>query len=146
MRIGNLRYFLRMHHLLPYGTQQSSNTDCTRAHCVYHMNEVTRTLWFTCIFRNSYYLWMGLSGWKGSFSYGLGTDISLPPCLETGIWSLAHKSDHRAEISGASFGTTLWHRPPRYRSIGILFAHAQSPRIVVLTIFQGKYIYAEWVK
>ena len=31
---------------------------------------------------------------------GLGADISLPHCLATGIWNLAHKSDHRAEISG----------------------------------------------
>ena len=28
---------------------------------------------------------------------------SLPHCLETGILSLAHKSDHRTEISGTSF-------------------------------------------
>ena len=41
----------------------------------------------------------GLSGWKVSVRYSLGAAISLPHCLETGIWNLAHKSDHWAEIS-----------------------------------------------
>ena len=38
----------------------------------------------------------------GSVSYGLGADLSLPPCLSVtiGISTLAHKSDPRAEISG----------------------------------------------
>ena len=38
----------------------------------------------------------------GSVTYGLGADLSLPHCLSvtTGIWTLAHKSDPRAEISG----------------------------------------------
>ena len=38
----------------------------------------------------------------GSVSYGLGADLSLPPCLSVtiGIRTLAHKSDPRAEISG----------------------------------------------
>ena len=42
---------------------------------------------------------------KGSVTYGLGPDISLSHCLETGIWGLAHKSDHRTEISGS----ILWY-------------------------------------
>ena len=39
----------------------------------------------------------------GSVSYGLGADLSLPPCLSVtiGIRTLAHKSDLRAEISGS---------------------------------------------
>ena len=36
---------------------------------------------------------------KGSVTYGPGADISLPHCLNTSIWGLAHKSDHRVEIS-----------------------------------------------
>ena len=38
----------------------------------------------------------------GSVSYGLGADLSLPRCQSaaTGISTLAHKSDPRAEISG----------------------------------------------
>ena len=38
----------------------------------------------------------------GSVSYGVGADLSLPPCLSVtiGIWTLAYKSDPRAEISG----------------------------------------------
>ena len=37
----------------------------------------------------------------GSVSYGLGANLSLPPCLSVtiGIWTSAHKSDPRAEIS-----------------------------------------------
>ena len=48
-----------------------------------------------------YYIYK-LSGWMGSVSYGLGADLSLPPCLSVtiGIWTLAHKSDPRAEILG----------------------------------------------
>ena len=38
----------------------------------------------------------------GSVSYGLGAELSLPPCLSVtiGIGTLGHKSDPRAEISG----------------------------------------------
>ena len=40
---------------------------------------------------------------KGSVTYGLGADLSLPQCLSvtTGIWTLTHKSYLRAEISGS---------------------------------------------
>ena len=66
---------------------------------MYHTNEITGTL--LCIYRSYYYLWMELSGWKGSVTYGLGADISLPHCLATGIWTLAHpKSALWAKISG----------------------------------------------
>ena len=66
----------------------------------YHMEKISRRLLY--IYRNWYYLWVELSGWMGSVSYGLGADLSLPPCLSVtiGIWTLAHKSDPRAEISG----------------------------------------------
>ena len=75
------------------------------------------------------------SGWKGSVTYGLGADISLPPCLATGIWTLAHpKSDLRAEISGS-----------------IVWYDALAPRPEVLRSFSpfyannvlGKFIYAQ---
>ena len=48
-------------------------------------------------------MWIELSGWKGSVTYGLGADLSLPQCLSvtTGIWTLTQKSDLRAEISGS---------------------------------------------
>ena len=64
------------------------------------MEKINRRLFY--IYRNWYYLWVELSGWMGSVSYGLGADLSLPPCLlvTIGIWTLAHKSDPRAEISG----------------------------------------------
>ena len=54
------------------------------------------------VYRNWYYIWVELSGWMGSVSYGLGADLSLPPCLSVtiGIWTLLHKTDPRAEISG----------------------------------------------
>jgi len=68
--------------------------------CTYHKEEITRTLSY--IYGNWYYLWIEQSGWMGSVSYGLGADISLPPCLSAaiGIWTLAYKSDPWAEISG----------------------------------------------
>ena len=39
----------------------------------------------------------------GSVTNGLGAALSLPQCLSvtTGIWTLTHKSDLRAEISGS---------------------------------------------
>ena len=69
--------------------------------CMYHMKEASRKLCY--IFRNCYKIWIELSGWKGSVTYGLGADLSLPQCLSvtTGIWTLTHKSDLRAEISGS---------------------------------------------
>ena len=57
----------------------------------------------------------------------LGADISLPPCLATGIWNLAPKATSRLKSRGASFGTTLWHHVQRYCCFGILLAHAQLP-------------------
>ena len=55
--------------------------------------------------------WVELSWveWKGYVTYGPGADISLPHYLKPGVhyqiamgscWSLAHKSDPRAEIWG----------------------------------------------
>ena len=89
----------------------------------YHMEKISRRLFY--IYRNWYYLWVELSGWMGSVSYGLGADLSLPPCLSVtmGIWTLAHKSDLRAEISGSIV---------RYDAmepccLGVLFAHTQVP-------------------
>ena len=54
------------------------------------------------------------------YSYGLGADLSLPPCLSVmiGILTLAHKSDPRAEISGE----IVWYDA---LAPGVLFAHAQ---------------------
>ena len=67
---------------------------------MYHKEEITETLFH--IFRNYYYLSFELSGWKGSVSYGLGADISLPHYLATAIWTLARpKRDLRPEISGS---------------------------------------------
>ena len=67
----------------------------------YHMEKISRRLFY--IYRNWYYLRVELSGWMGFVSYGLGADLSLPPCLSVtiGIWTLTHKSDLRAEISGS---------------------------------------------
>ena len=88
---------------------------------LYHMEKISKKMFY--IYRNWYYHWVELSGWMGSVSYGLGADLSLPPCLSVtiGIWTLAHKSDPR----GKSFGTTLWHHVQRYCCLGDLFAHAQ---------------------
>ena len=66
----------------------------------YHMEKLSRRVFY--IYGNWYFLWVELSGWMGSVSYGLRADLSLPPCLSVtiGIWTLAHKSDPWAEISG----------------------------------------------
>ena len=46
--------------------------------------------------------------------YGLGADISLPPCLATGIWNLVPKATSGPKSRGASFGTKLWRHVQRY--------------------------------
>ena len=63
----------------------------------------------------------------GSVSYGLGADLSLPPCLSVtiGIWTIVQKATHGPKSHGKSFGTTLWHHVQRYCCFGVLFAHAQ---------------------
>ena len=64
------------------------------------MEKISKKMFY--IYENWYYVRVELSGWMGSVSYGLGADLSLPPCLSVtiGVWTLAHKSDPRAEISG----------------------------------------------
>jgi len=71
------------------------------------------------------YIVTELSRRKGSVTYGLGADTSLPPCLATGIWNLAPKATSGPKSRGASFGTTLWHSVQRYCCFSILLAHAQ---------------------
>ena len=61
------------------------------------------------------------SGWKGSVSNGLGTGISLPHCLATGIWNLAPKATAGPKSRGTSFGTTLWRHVQRYCAQFLLF-------------------------
>ena len=54
------------------------------------------------IYRSCYQLLIEPSGWKGSVTYGLGNDISLPPSLPGDRYlNLGSKSDLRAEISGS---------------------------------------------
>ena len=72
----------------------------------YHMEEITGTILF--IYRNCFIVGIDPSGWKGSVSYGLGADISLPPCLATGIWNLVPKATSEPKSRGASLGTKLW--------------------------------------
>ena len=76
------------------------------------MEEITRPLGY--IYSNCYYLEIELSEWKGSVSYGLGADISLPPCLATGIWNLVPKATSGPKSRGASLGTKLWRHVQRY--------------------------------
>ena len=109
-------FYANTYQYIPYGIQKDLNNGselccnkgaCAivkytvpRHTCTYHKEEITRTLSY--IYIDWYYLWIELSGWMGYVSYGLGADLSLPPCLSVtvGIWTLAHKSDPRAEISG----------------------------------------------
>ena len=85
----------------------------------YHLKDIT--LWYMIyiyiyiyIYRNDTLLEVVPSGWKGSVTYGLGADISLPHCLATGIWSLVLKATSGSKTRGTSFGTTLWHHVQRY--------------------------------
>ena len=80
--------------------------------CTYQMEEITGKLLY--IYRNCPMLVIEPSGWKGSVPYGLGADISLPPCLATGIWNLVPKATSGPKSRGASFGTKLWRHVQRY--------------------------------
>ena len=80
--------------------------------CTYQMEEITGTLLY--IYRNCLMLVIDSSGWKGYVPYGLGADISLPPCLATGIWNLGPKATSGPKSRGASFGTKLWRHVQRY--------------------------------
>ena len=109
--VNSIFFCTSSHHNVPYEKQQELNRGSepwnrARAQLLqmlywaYHMEKISRKLFY--IYGNWYYVWVELSGWMGSVSYGLGADISLPPCLSVtiGIWTLARKSDPRAEISG----------------------------------------------
>ena len=76
------------------------------------MEEITSTPLY--IYRNCFMLEIDPSGWKGSVPYGLGADISLPPCLATGIWNLVPKATSGPKSRGASLGTKLWRHVQRY--------------------------------
>ena len=78
--------------------------------------------WYTLIYiENLLALSNDPSGWKGSVSYGLGADISLPPCLATGIWNLVPKATSGPKSRGASFGTKLWRHVQRYCAQFLVF-------------------------
>ena len=95
----------------------------------YQMEERTRTLLY--IYRNCNLRWIELSGWKGSVTYGLGADISLPPCPTSFGRKVSEtrltKATHGPKSRGRSFGTTLWHQVQRYCCLVVSFAHAQFP-------------------
>ena len=99
--------------------------------CTYHMEEITGTLWY--IYRNCSMLDIDPSGWKGYVTYGLGADISLPPCLATGIWNLVPKATSGPKSRGASLGTKLWRHVQRYCARFLAFMVIQ---------FYGYFVYA----
>ena len=80
--------------------------------CTYHMEEITGRLLY--IYRNCFMLGIDPSAGKGSVSYGLGADISLPPCLATGIRNSVPKATSGPKSRGASLGTKLWRHVQRY--------------------------------
>ena len=75
-----------------------------------HMEETTGALWH--IYTNC--LIFEIRADEGYVSYGLGADISILPCLATGIWNLAPKATSGPKSRGPSFGTTLWRHVQRY--------------------------------
>ena len=101
----------------------------------YHMDEITGAPWY--IYTNSWLYQIDPSGRKGSVSYGLGADISLPPCLATGIWNSAPKATSGPKSRGASFGTALWHHVQRY--CAILFFFYANLLLRVLAVCKRKF-------
>ena len=83
--------------------------------------------------------WITRSEWKGSVTYGLGSDIYLPQWLGTGISNLAHKSNHWAEISGNIDKDSALATCPEVLISCIQFAHAQFPRILGYSVGSTKY-------
>ena len=61
------------------------------------------------------------SGWKGSLTYGLGADFSLPQCLATGIGTFHPKAITWQKSRGTLFGTTLWCHVQRYSAHLLVF-------------------------
>ena len=106
--------------------------------CTYHMEEITGTLLY--IYRNCFILEIDPSGWKGSVPYGLGADISLPPCLATGIWNLVPKATSGPKSRGASLGTKLWRHVQRYcaQFLAFMVIHGNSV-LWVLCLHHRKY-------
>lgn len=90
----------------------------------YNMGEIIRTL--MCIYRNCNNFKIELSERKGSVTYGVAGDISLPSYMETVIWTLALKAITGSKSRRTSFGATLWHRVERYCYLDILIAHGQG--------------------
>ena len=100
-----------------------------RHNCTYHMKEITFALLH--IYRNCVILEIEPSGRKGSVTYGLGADISLPQCLATGIGSLAPKAITGPKSRGTSLGTTLWRHVQRYCAHFLVFMLIQRSRYFV---------------
>ena len=122
----NTRLIMALNHKQEcFGNSASSIVKCVPPQHTFECTTWRKSLECCCIYRNCYQLVIELGGWKGSVTYGLGADISLPPCLATGIWDLAPKATSGPKSRGASFGTTLWHHVQRYCCFGIWLAHAQ---------------------
>ena len=60
------------------------------------------------------FLQLDPNGLKGSLTYGLGADFSLPHCLATGIRTFDPKAITGQKSRGTLFGTTFWCYIQRY--------------------------------
>ena len=69
-------------------------------HFTYHFYEVTGTLRHT--YGHDLVLQIEPNGWKGSVTYGLGTEVSLPQCPITGIWKMVPKAITGPKSRGTS--------------------------------------------
>ena len=123
----------RDHNLSFLSEHAHAQLSCTNI-CTYHMEGLTGKLLY--IYRSCFILGIEPSGWKGSVLYGLGADISLPPCLATGIWNLVPKATSGPKSRGASLGTKLWRHVQRYCAQFIAFM------VIYGNLCSGYFVYA----
>ena len=85
----------------------------------YHMEKISRRLFY--IYRNWYYLWVELSGWMGSVSYGLEVRL-ISPSLPVGDDRYLNLSSQKRPTGG---------------NRSVRRSGATLPLTLVLTIFVG---------
>ena len=105
----------------------------------YHMEKLSRRLFY--IYGNWYFLWVELSGWMGSVSYGLGADLSLPPSLPVGDDRYLNLSSQKRPTGRNLGGNRLVRRSGTTSrgTVVLMFCLRMRnfPLSLVLTIFVG---------
>lgn len=114
---------------------------------MYHMGEITDTL--LNMYRNCFILLIDPSRWKGSVSFGLGADFTLPHCLATGVWNLVPKVTSGPKRREVSFSTTFWWRVQRYYTQFLVFVLIYGHRVLWISCLRiievPPYSLGKWV-